>query len=804
MRNGFIRRFFCFSLALCMLIGIGASAEIVQYDVTLNSVLGALNGSITIYDDDDGCVGLLLKEDTYGELLIQTGESIVIGNDKIGYSEITDEALDSAMQILSIALENDLSLEESIRQFNYLNSAAYYEDMAALEQMMPYITNIIAQTAMMNNILILHEDGTLEIKASLEDIRILLDTIVAKIQSDEYLLNTFTGLHLWEVSGEDPHQLLQSVSSATQALTLFGMDIADASLYFMMTAQGSLNADFNAKEKETNRLLNVSLFSDVSGLGLKVANTDGADEKAFELFIVDEELQINAYRRGVEHNTYSLNIVQDIVYYALSAKGEMDMNGKTGSFTFDSNLANTAFDGSMKSEAMELVVQYTEKPFDGVVDAFVSVLRGDEYEEYSLNTADGALSTLSYLYQIAGAAETQFSLLANEAGGFTANALWGGADGKAFDMTLLAGDTLQIDGVFENKGGQYPFVRPFALYTDELGNLVFAYTSDGKEAYQDQLTVVLTEKENSTVGTIQYSCEKDVCGVSETITLNGKISMNEADLAMNAVLEKQAGDAAPDRYTLTYTGDSSVGEYVLVEQSGGITRTCTSIVRIEDESMYLEGSLVQPDMPDTKFELVLNPEDGTFKLAAALPALGMSEYVVEATQDSVSYYAEDKTGAVIMDIEIVRTVNDHENIICVSGTILDTPITETIGIEQEENTLRAFIEYDVNGEKTAVELPITIVTLGNGAAISAKLRLLSAGEQIDCASIKISGLNGENDSRFTAVVDIFDENGEAVRYLDLSTVTTIYSNLKEHISGEEMAAEELAEILYNALIPYMN
>lgn len=803
MRNRFVGKLLSMILALSMLLSAGASAETVRLEIDLNSVLGALDGAVTIYDDEDGCSGLLLEEKALGEILIQLGESIVFGNDETGYREITMEELSAAIGILSLVLEDEMPLEDAVRMFNYRSSEAYMEDAVVIEEITAILMNMLGNAAMMQGILQIHEDGTIVIDVTLEGLRALSSVLIQQIMAYDELLDMIYGLNVWEALGKDPEETFAEMNAQSVELSVFGANMQDAAFYFKMDTQGNVNTELYMLEAESGVSHTLLAYVDVSGIGAKYMQKDGSGTTLYELYEIAEEIRFGAHRSGEEHDTFGLNITLN-EEDGLDAHGKMDIHGKTGTFTLGMSPEKTELDGNYQFENTSFTVFLNDKPFEGDRTYKITLKQGEEYAELLGDRQQGALQNTSFLYEVGGAVQSRFQYADRGADGKDVSLLWGGENGKSIDMTILAGDTVSAEGTFKNAGGEYPCVRPFAMRIDERGNIIFTYESDGGEAYTDHLTVVLTKNETGYVGTVQYALNRTAADGNRAITLNGKVRIEADAVYAEAIIDAENGSLAPEHHALTITGSAGRGECTLVSEVGGVTQITSSCVREENGCMYIECRQTLADALTMECEIVFHAEEGSLKIEAAAPAYGIGRYVREITALEETIYAEGLNGEIIAEASSVVTADENGFMREVEGFMYGVSYAEKYGFAKTgENSWRGFAEYEVGGDRFALEIPVSAVTLDGRTAVTAEVSVLSEDVWVKYFSATFTNEESENEAEATLAIDALNEEGVMESLLALTVKGSAVREIKPHISGEKMTREELAETLLRVLGAYL-
>ncbi|MBR3929479.1 MAG: hypothetical protein IKJ65_10810 [Clostridia bacterium] len=824
-----VMRMFSVLLALVMLLGMTATAEVTRITFDLNGFDGTkLDGILSIGYDEDGCEQYSFVNSMLGKFVLQSdGNDLVFGADQMGYYAISAEDLTEAINIIISSAVYGQAGDEFTDMMNYFNSYAYQQDIQVVSELLANEVNRIASIAAQMGLVAIYENGDLEISANVEKIFALIGAYLESLSEDTDVLNAFADLGIFpvldipmaEYASELP-VILKDAADQVKAAADEIKEQMDGGLELYVSAEtGVMTGKYYTKAmymgEVVNSMTETFTFSDGALEMETVTVVNGGEIR--EAFMVSENAfsyELSAEAEGqsaraainLDQNGIVAEAVADTKEISGEGKIVVNANGIDGKWDFAGDNAN--FNGNIDfdpaSENFNFKVNYANR-----YESFKANVEIEDGELYATMTkvADGKVLadftiSGSGIYRIKG----------TWVAGYNSNAL---------DATLRVTNTgVKLEGDLQvGSSGSYTFF--YENNTADKRITYFIAFVDGTRRDSLEINLYSTAYGNrvsvSAVSKNDYE-SMTVSAAAETNMATGVVS---GEFAFDNGYNRQAGvfSIGEDGLEIKFS-DSEMTYRIYAE--GEATATGTAIKAGLSGAQNSEPENV---MDAILFILNLN-NDMTFE--ALLNT--MMGYYAEASFNGQAFKLDVTANGETFTFEGKPVATDNAQYLEFTGSVSGMPFEARIGMKAEAGTemclfAEAFVDYEKaldvevhlieNGNEIAVEV------LGDSLSIEGEKVVVKAGVIIESnETVRFFGeVTGEDPSHkvgaYLPITYIANENGQSVsasltlsqagETMEVGNVLASYETVNEsldHIDGERLTADMLVEMIMSMLGAY--
>lgn len=823
-------RVFSMLLALVMLMGMTATAEINRITFDLNAMNGLkLDGILSMGFDQDGCEQYMFENSQLGKWVLQSdGMSLVAGGDQAGYYAISAADLSTAITNVISAIVSEELGEEFLAVMNYANSPAFENDLGMAMQILSYEANRVASLAQSMGLVKIHENGDLEINANLQDFYTLIANYLNSLSQDANVLNAFAGLEIFTVLGipmaENASQLPEMLKSAASQIESNKAALTsemDGGIKLYISAEtGIANGEYYTVNMYNGQVINSTTekftFSEqfISMETVTTANGGVVTQKISYSLV--EPFYYNNYVSAVfEDQSIEISVAMDNSGLKMTADAKTEVLSGEGYLTIDANGINGECDFTGE---VTLNGNINFDPANEEFNAKINFNAGSESLKASVEYEDDELYA---------------ELIAIEDGQIIA------------DFTVSGSSTYRIKGSWKNYSGSHVLnatlrmknVGPELEGTYQVtsnygasGTYDFSYAANNVD---DKTEFVITMVEGSLKRSVEVNTME--LGSVEKASIvyyidNGRnVSTIEAEAAVDTIADtitanwvlKENEYSEPVKGTFYWDASLVEAKWSDGEMSYRVYAEGKKDYSDINVTAGLSGyQLSDPEnvMDAILFVLNANIENGlTFE--AVLNT--MMNVFASAAFDGQALKVEVTANGETVSFEAKMVETDNGQYLEVSGIVQGMPVAARIGVQMENaNTMCFFVEITVNGQTMKNE--VHFIQTENGFEIEV------TGDQVVIEGLKATlkaGAVAESEETIRFYAEAIAENGQKIgaylpvtfvetrdkvalsgnlyvsdgsQQMDIGSLSVSYEELNEnleHVAGTPLSAADLTSII---------
>jgi len=822
-------RVFSMLLTLVMLIGMTAAAETQKITIDVNGYDGTkLDGVLSIGYDEDGCEQYSFENSMLGKFVLQSdGNDLVFGGDQIGYYTVSAQDLtDAITKLVSMIVSQQLGAE-FMNVVNYLNSISYQQDAQIAGEILAGEVNRLASLAAEMGLVVIHENGDLEISANVQNVFMLVSEYLESLSKDTAALNAFANLEIFKVMGvpmaENAAQLpaiLMDAANQVEAARISAKDVMDGGLELYVSAEnGTLTGKYYTATKVNGQTVyemteSFSVNADGSMLMDVVINADGGVIK---------------YSYALAGNSISYELSADAAGQSVRAAFTLDENGLVAEAV--ANTTELSGEGKIVVNAGGIDGKWD---FAGEYLTFNGAINYDPANEellYKINYAD-AYTTLKANVEYADE-ELYAEMTKTERGQIVADFTVSGSSTYRIKGTWVSGyQNCSLNATLRMKN-----VGPELEGTLNIGSASYEFIY-AQDSMNDTTEFAVTMVEGNSRQILEVRTSSD--GRNERLYVGYSVkygsSVNKFTAAVNY---DNIEDIISGEFEIDENGSKTPGSFVVNENGFE--------VKFSDESMsyriYAEGVKDYADITvkaGLSGEEIANPGNIMDAILFVFNANTMNGLTFDAVLNTMmGYYgsfafdgqsikldvsANGET--VTMEGKIVET--DSAQYIEFAGFVSGMPFEARAGIRMED-VLCLFAEALVNGEKMLDveahliqgENEIAVEVMGDSLVIDGEKIIAKAGMFMESEeTIRLYGeITGEVPSHkmglYLPVTFVETYTGAFVsaslsmaqgdQTMEIGNASFSYetvSNGGAHVEGERLTSDMLVEMILSMIGMY--
>ncbi len=824
-----VMRVFSVLLALVMLLGMTATAEVNRITFDLNGFDGTkLDGILSIGFDEDGCEQYSFANSMLGKFVLQSdGNDLVFGGDQIGYYAVSaDDLAEAITTIVSMIVSQQMG-SEMMDMMNYFNSPAYQQDAAMLADILAYEVNRLASFAGGMGLVVIHENGDLEIAMSIDKVFTLISEYLKSLAADTAVLNAFANLEIFKVLGVPMAQnagqlpaLLNEVASGVEAALAEAKSEMDGGLELYVSAEtGVMTGKYYTSTISGGRVVYAMTETfTVSENGMKmdvVVNPEGGEVRM--TYEANDNGVSYALTADAAGQNASLACKLDASGFVCEAYADTNTLSGEGKIVVDANGIDGKWDFAGSDLTFNGAIDFD--PAMGELTGKVNYANANESLKASIEFVDGEL--YAEMTQIVrGQITSNFTISGSGTYRIKGNWVEYGTN-YALNATLrMKNSGPELEGEVQ-VGNDTTHAFYYGYDASKSCTTFFLSTTEGKNknaielnlyntGYGNRVSVLYTEKTGSNTATLNASVETD--------GLTGDVS---GEFSIDQGYGKQSGtfQITEDLFEIKFSdGEMTYRIYAEAAETntGATVKAGMSGAMLSDPANVMDAILFVMNVNNNMtFDAVLNTMMGyyaaagfdgqslkldvtangnTITLEGKMVQTGNAQYVeftgfvsgapIEARiglkmEDAATtcLFAEALIGGEkMLDVElhIVQAGNEVAIELLGDSVVIDgvkAVLRAGATIESNE-TVRFFAEAigDQPGYKLGAYLPVTIIENANGASVSAKLSVAQGDQEMEIGNVYAS-------------------------------YETVYENL-DHVDGERLTSDMLVEMILSLLGAY--
>lgn len=821
-------RVFSMLLTIVMLLGMTAAAETQKITVDINGYDGTkLDGILSIGYDEDGCEQYSFENSMLGKFVLQSdGRDLVFGADQIGYYTVSAQDLSDAItKLVSMIISQQLGAE-FMDVVNYLNSISYQQDAQIAGEILAGEVNRLASIANSLGLVVIHENGDLEISANVQNVFMLVSEYLESLSEDTAALNAFANLEIFKVMGvpmaENAAQLpaiLAEAANQVEAARIQAKGQMDGGLELYVSAEnGTMSGKYYTVTKMNGQTVyemteTFSVNADGSMVMDVVINADGGVIK---------------YGYAVNESGFSYELTADAEGQSVRIACKADANGIVAEMVADTT--ELAGEGKIVVDANGINGKWD---FAGEGLTFNGAINYDPANEellYKINYADG-YTTLKANVEYADE-ELYAEMTKTERGQIVADFTISGSSTYRIKGTWVSGyQNCSLNATLRMKN-----VGPELEGTMQIGTLSyeFSYAQDSMEDTAE-LTVTMTEGNSKQVLEIRTSDDGRNERLYAAYSVKYGSSVNKLTATVNY---DNIDDVISGEFEIDENGAKMPGSFVINENgfevkfsdgqmnyrvyAEGVKDYADITVKagLSGEELSSPGNIMDAIL----FVLNANTMNGLTFDAALNTMLGVyGAFAFDGQAVKLDVTANGET--VTMEGKLVET--DNAQYIEFTGFVSGMPFEAKAGLRMEDaSTLCLFTEALVNGEKMLDaeahliqgENEIAIEVMGDSLMIEGEKITAKAGMIMESAeTIRLYGeITGEVPSHKmglylpvtfveTATGMSFSANlsmAQGDQTMEIGNATATYETIPyggAHVEGERLTSDMLVEMILSMI-----
>lgn len=824
-----VMRVFTMLLTIAMLFSMCASAGTQKITFDLNGYDGTkLDGILSIGYDEDGCEQYSFENSVLGKFVLQSdGANLVFGSDQDGYRSVGVKELSEAITLVVSRLVTREHAKLLSGIINYVNSPALQMDAQVAGELLAVEVNRLAGIAQSLGLVVIYENGDLEIKADLDNVFAMISAYLMSLSEDADQLNKFANLEIFKAMGVSmtqrvslfPGMLKEAAENMEEMLPEIKSQMDGGLELYVSADDGTVTGKYSVVTMVngvvTESMTENFVFSENGSKSEAVTISNGevttvkteSDENHVNYSVnVEKDGQTANFGYKMDANGFVATAFADTMQIAGEGEIVIDANGINGEWDFSGEAlvlnGNIHFDPATENMSFKLNMDDGTETLTAVIESANELHAEMEY------TYDG--ETLSE-FVITGTDE--FSVKGNWTQGY-------GYPKYVIDAVIRMTDVgPEIVGMLRKNFNTYEFyyANDVLLGTEKV---VYTITENRLKITSEAVTSVDGDNEHADIKITVNGYDGSTVIFNQTMDNNAvaNIYSGTFEIDQDGVKNNGSYKFGADGFEVKFTDDDVI--YRIYAENV-----------MNDSDIALKAGFAGAELsdPDTFMDLI------SFVLNANV----VNEFTFEAVLNSLLgvYAAASFDGEAVMidvvtedeTVSFIGRMVETENgaYLEFTGFASEMPFEARIGLKMENaNTICLFAEAFLNGENAfdaEAHLiqngnEIIVEVLGDSIVIDGVKAVLRAGMKMETeetvtfyaeaigdqpgyrvgASLPVTVVETADTTVVSAELSIY-QGDEVMEIGDAKVIYEANAEGGEHVEGEPLSVYEMANMIMRVL-----